>query len=156
MHIASHDVMQLLRKDVCRLSEGLWKSHGKLSKEGSLAGVPKAELSFFQFARSYEGRNIWTTDSKRSQGPSQIIQCSVSGNAVGISYLMQRDLNQETFFCAFMQEDTNLTREQLSRPSCAWTKDTSPGPHMPPVLEVSVSQSCKPGFREKELDFERV
>lgn len=119
MHIAPHDVMQLLRKDVRRLSEGLWKSQGKLSKEGSLTGVPKAELSFFQFARSYERRNIWTTDSKQSQGPSQIIQRSVSGNAVGISYLTQRELNQETSFGAFMQEDTNLIQEQLSRPSCA-------------------------------------
>lgn len=54
--------------------------------------------AFFQFARSYEGRNIWTTDSKQSQGPSQIIQCSVSGNAVGISCLTQRKLNQETVF----------------------------------------------------------
>lgn len=96
MHIAPHDVMQLLRKDVCRLSEDLWKSQVKLSKEGSLTGVPKA--SFFLFARAYKGRNIWTVDSKHSQGPSQIVQCSVSGNAVGISYLTHRELNQEIVF----------------------------------------------------------
>lgn len=88
-------VMQLLRKDVCRLSERLSQGKSRVTRRHTKG---KVKLCFLQFARFYDGRNIWTMDSKQSQGPSQIIQRSVSANAVGISYLTQRELNQETVY----------------------------------------------------------
>lgn len=60
----------------------------------------KGQVKFFLFcfARSYEGRSVWTRDSKESQDPSHLIGCSISGNAAGISYLTHRELSQETDF----------------------------------------------------------
>lgn len=76
----------------------------KISKEGSLTGVPKAKLGFYfiffkfcQVLRREEYLDIWT-DSKESQGPIHIMQCSVLGNAVGISYFAHKELSQETVF----------------------------------------------------------
>lgn len=92
--------MQLLRKDVCGLPEGLWNSQ-KIIKRRVTHRCTKGQVKFFflfSFARSHEGRSIGIRGSKQSQDPGHLMGCSISGNAAGISYLTHRELSQETVF----------------------------------------------------------
>lgn len=93
--------MQLLRKDVCGLPEGLWNLQ-KIIKRRVTHRCTKGQVKFFfflfSFARSYEGRSIGIRGSKQSQDPGHLMGCSISGNAAGISYLTHRELSQETVF----------------------------------------------------------
>lgn len=164
MHTAPQDAMQLLRKDVCRLSEGLWKSLGKLSKDRSITGVSKPELDFFLSLPDLmkeRTRGQWILNRPRAfpilqKGSSTRVH--THGQRVSHPSLIQvsHQAQKRNSFCAFMQENTNSIQKQLSRPSCAWAKDTCPSPHMPPVLEVSAFHSWKLGFREINFNFERV
>lgn len=93
--------MQLLRKDVCGLPEGLWNSKKIIKRRVThrcTKGQIKVFFFLFSFARSYEGRSIGIRGSKQSQDPGHLMGCSISGNAAGISYLTHRELSQETVF----------------------------------------------------------
>lgn len=50
-------------------------------KKGHSLVYQSLSYAFFEFARSYEEKNMWTVDSEQSQG---------------ISYLTERELNQNS------------------------------------------------------------
>ena len=127
----------------------------KISKEGSLTGVPKAKLGFYfssSFASSYEGRNIWTVDSKENQGPICMMQCSILRNVVAISYYAHKELSQETVFVISPRK----IQIQLKN-SCQDLNEHELRIH---AQVLTCNWCCKSvssiGFGETELDFKRV